>query len=184
MRDRPGRRLGRGAQPLELRRIELEARRHQRDRQSRAAAGAHLARPACRAARAATAEAVGDEGRRRHQVARHRPARRAAVRRRDRAADRRAAGRSAAPCCGARCDAACARSRRRTATARRPRSVEPPGGVERLDGVVGDEGRDQHQVGVEARRDAAVEEQLLDRAVALDAGVDDAVADARRGAAR
>ena len=65
---------------------------------------------------------------------------------------------------------------------RRPRSVEPPRRVEGLDGVVGDEGRDQHQVGVEARRDPAVEQQLLDRAVALDAGVDDAVADAGGGA--
>ena len=39
---------------------------------------------------------------------------------------------------------------------------------------------DQHDVRFEARRDAAIEEQLLDRPVTLHAGVDDAIADAAR----
>ena len=176
-RHRPGARLGRAPQPLVLGGIDLEAGRHQRDGRARAVGPGLGHEGPQRAGR--DAEAIGDVGRRARQVARDRPAGR---RRRPgaipklletlprdlqhhappRPAPHRALGLVA------------------RGDGRMPRPVEAPGRVVGLDGIVGHEGDDQHHVGLEARGDAAVEEQLLDRSVALDAGVDDAVADAGR----
>ena len=143
-------RLDDGAKPVELRRIELKARGHEHDGGSRASSGGLGASASstdrdtssplgmnaggCSRYVATGRSGVGDRPRRSAKLPHALPRR------------------PAARCCGARRGAASARSRRALPPSRDRARLEPPRRVEGLDGVVGDEGRHQHQVGLERRR--------------------------------